>query len=62
MLSENKYNSGLAIAEQLKYNINYDKSLLFDVICSYLATYLLEHEYANELNEEQLNALDKTAK
>lgn len=59
MLSEDKYTAGLAIAEQLKYNIAYDKAPLFDVVCSGLAARLLKYEYAEELTEEQRDMLNK---
>lgn len=59
MLSKSKYQFGLAIAEQMKYNINYDKSMLFDVVCAGLAEKILNSIYSEDLTEEQRNALNK---
>lgn len=56
MLSESKYQFGLAIAEQMKYNIAYDKEPLLDVVCAGLASRILLSEYA-ELSEEQRETL-----
>ena len=57
MLTKNKYEFGLAIAEQMKYNINYDKQPLFDVICAWLTSYILSSEYSEDLTEEQRETL-----
>lgn len=62
MLNEKQYATGLAIAEQLKYNINYDKSPLFDVVCSGFASRLLNHEYAETLTDKQRELLNNIAK
>lgn len=58
MLTDDKYTAGLAIAEQLKYNINYNKAPLFDVICANLASKLLNQQYL-ELSEEDTEKLNK---
>lgn len=61
MLTDNKYTAGLAIAEQLKYNINYNKAPLFDVICASLASKLLNQQYV-ELSTEDVEKLNKIIK
>ena len=53
MLTYDNYLKGITLNEQIKYNIEYDKSPLFDIVCSGLASRLLSHDYANELTEEQ---------
>lgn len=58
MLTDDKYTAGLAIAEQLKYNINYNKAPLFDVICANLASKLLNQQYV-ELSTEDVEKLNK---
>lgn len=60
MLSSNKYTTGLAIAEQLKYNIHYNKAIVFDVVCASLASKLLSQQYV-ELDEAQQIKLNKIA-
>lgn len=59
MLTSDIYNKGKAINEQLKYNIDYNKSLLFDVICAGLASKLLASQFADTLTEEQVTTLNK---
>ena len=61
MLTENNYNKGIQILEQIKYNIAYDKAPLFDIVYCGLAMKLLNHEYNNELTEEQRSALQEIA-
>lgn len=58
MLKIDKYNKGLAILEQTKYNINFNKCTLFDIVCSNLASKLLNSEYV-ELSPEQEEILTK---
>lgn len=58
MLTADKYTTGLAIAEQLKYNINYNKAPLFDVICANLASKLINQTYV-ELSDEEIEKLNK---
>ena len=41
MLTENNYNKGIQILEQIKYNIAYDKAPLFDIVYCGLAMKLL---------------------
>lgn len=59
MLTKDKYATGLAIAEQLKYNIAYDKTPLFNVVCAGLAARLLNVAYAEELTDDQIATLNK---
>lgn len=61
MLTDDNYNKGLIILEQLKYNIAYDKAPLFEMIYRELANKLLDHEYNTDLTEEQRNALQEIA-
>lgn len=61
MLTAEQYNQGLTILEQSKYTIEYDKTSMFVMICSQLAAYLLQHEYANDLTEEQKKILEQLA-
>ena len=58
MLTSNKYQNGLNSLEKIKYNINYCKIPLFDIVCSGLADKLLNHEYSIELTEEQIKVLN----
>lgn len=58
MLTADRYTTGLAIAEQLKYNINYNKAPLFDVICVNLASKLINQTYV-ELSDEEIEKLNK---
>ena len=59
MLTSDKYQEGLNTLEKTKYNINYCKMSMFDIICSGLANTLLNHEYSEELTEEQKQLLNK---
>lgn len=61
MLTADKYTTGLAIAEQLKYNINYNKAPLFDVICASLASKLINQTYV-ELTDKEVEKLNKLIK
>lgn len=58
MLTSNNYLKGVELNEQIKYNINYDRKPLFDIVYSGLASRLLSHEYVAELNEEQMAVLE----
>lgn len=57
MLTDDKFNHGLNVLEQSKYTIEYDKEGMFNIICSGLASMLLQHDYAVDLTEEQKMAL-----
>ena len=59
MLTKDKYDNGLRIHEQLKYNIRYNRRKLFNVVCSNLASKLLNSTFASELTEEQKEVLNK---
>ncbi len=59
MLTSDKYQEGLNTLEKTKYNINYCKIPMFDIVCSGLANTLLNHEYSEELTEEQKQLLNK---
>ena len=61
MLTDNNYNKSLKILEQMKYNINYDKSHLFEIVCSSMANKLLNHEYNDDLTEHQRDVLQQIA-
>lgn len=58
MLTTDKYNHGVELLEQIKYSIDYDNKSIFNVIQSNLAAKLLQHEYAINLTEEQINILE----
>lgn len=58
MLTQDKYDQGLNILEFIKYNIEYDKSPIFNIVRSGLASKLLTHEYAVDLTDEQRSALE----
>ena len=58
MLTSNNYAKGVALNEQVKFNIMYDKGPLFDIVYSGLAFRLLLHDYATELNEKQKAVLE----
>lgn len=53
MLTYDNYLKGVTLNEHIKYNIEYDKLPLFDIVCSGLASRLLSYTYADELTEEQ---------
>lgn len=57
MLTTEKYEQSLNILEQIKYNLAYDKALIFNIVQASLAHRLLQDEYAAELTEEQIAAL-----
>ena len=57
MLNDIKYEQGLNILEQIKYNIAYDKAPIFNIVQACLASRLLQDEYAAELSEETIAAL-----
>lgn len=52
MLTENNYSKGEAVFEQTKYNINYDKKPLFDIVVAGMASRLLQHQYSLMLTDE----------
>lgn len=58
MLTENNYTKGNAIIEQIKYNINYDKKPIFDIVYAGLASRLLQHQYSLTLTDEQKEILN----
>lgn len=59
MLTKDKYDNGLRMHEQLKYNIQYNRKNLFNVVRSNLASKLLNSIFASELTEEQKESLNK---
>lgn len=61
MLTESQYLKSEAIHEQTKYNINYDKKPLFDIVRAGMASRLLSHEYSSDLTDEQKEALNNIA-
>lgn len=61
MLTKSQYLKSEAIHEQIKYNINYDKKPLFDIVCAGMASRLLSHEYASDLTDEQKEILNNVA-
>lgn len=58
MLTETNYIKGQAINEQMKYNINFDKKPLFNIVCAGLASRLLNMTYAEELPAEKISILE----
>ena len=58
MLTEANYLKGEAIIERIKYNIDYDKKPLFNIICAGMASRLLQHDYSSELTDEQKELLN----
>lgn len=58
MLTENNYSKGEAVFEQTKYNINYDKKPLFDIVVAGMASRLLQHQYSLMLTDEQKEILN----
>lgn len=52
MLTENNYQIGLKAFEKLKYNINFCKNELFNIVCMGLANTLLNHPYSDQLTED----------
>lgn len=59
MLTNGNYEKGMVSHEQIKYNINYDKCPLFDIVCAGMASRLLNHEYSVDLTDEQRDLLQK---
>lgn len=59
MLTNDKYQEGLNTLEKTKYNINYCKKSLFNIVCFGLANRLLSSEYSSELTDEQRAILQK---
>lgn len=60
MLTEDKFNKGLQLDEQLKYSIEYNKACLFNIIYTNLADKLLNMEpYTTLLTTEQRNKLQQ---
>ena len=58
MLTKDKFEKGLIVHEQIKYNINYDRKLLFNVVCTQLADRLLSAEtFAVDLTSDQRKIL-----
>lgn len=58
MLTENNYSKGEAVFEQTKYNINYDKKPLFDIVVAGMVSRLLQHEFSSDLTDEQKELLN----
>lgn len=58
MLTNNKYEEGINTLEKIKYNINYCKEPLFNVVLAGFASRLQKHEYSAELTEEQKQVLN----
>jgi predicted YcjX-like family ATPase len=58
MLTKDKFEKGLIVHEQIKYNINYDRKSLFNIICARLANRLLSAEtFAVDLTGDQKKML-----
>ena len=58
MLNNIEYQKGVKLNEQIKYNINYDKEPLFQIVCSGFASRLLALEYSKDLTQEQIDMLN----
>ena len=57
MLNDTDYRKSLIILEQIKYNIDYDRKPLIDIVISSLARTLLDYSYSAELTDEQREIL-----
>lgn len=57
MLNDTDYRKGLMILEQTKYNINYDRKPLMDIVINSLARTLLDCSWSDELTDEQREIL-----
>ena len=58
MLTENNYNKGISTLEKIKYNIDYNRNILFNNVIANLAEKLLSAEiFKLDLTDEQLSAL-----
>lgn len=53
MLSEKNYLKGKVVENTTKYNINYDRHPLYDIICANLASKLLTQEYVSLTDGER---------
>lgn len=57
MLNDTDYKKSLTILEQIKYNINYDRQILMNIVISSLARTLLDCSWNTELTDEQRERL-----
>lgn len=57
MLNDTDYRKSLTMLEQTKYNINYDRQILMDIVISSLARTLLDCSWSAELTDEQREIL-----
>lgn len=57
MLSHEKYELGLSVAERMKYCIVHDKETMFNIVCAGLASKILESDYAGDLTDKQRETL-----
>ena len=63
MLTYNSYQKGLIVLEQIKYDINYDRSILFKIVCAKLANTILNTEtFSKNLTEQQVQKLHEIIK
>lgn len=58
MLTEKNYTKGIEANEIAKYNINYCKKPMFDIVCANLADNLLNQQII-DLTDEQIEKLEK---
>lgn len=58
MLTKNNYTKGIKVNEAAKYNINYCKKTMFDIVCANLADKLLNQTVVS-LSIEQIEKLEK---
>ena len=63
MLTDSSYQKGLIVLEQIKYDINYDRSILFKIVCAKLANTILNAEtFSKNLTEQQVQKLHEIIK
>ena len=58
MLTKNNYTKVIKVNEAAKYNINYCKKTMFDIVCANLADKLLNQTVVS-LSIEQIEKLEK---
>lgn len=57
MLNDADYRKSLTMLKQIKYNIDYDRKPLIDIVISNLARTLLDCSYSAKLTDEQREIL-----
>lgn len=62
MLTQSDYIKSISINEQLKYNIDYNKDLLFNIVYNALIERILSLQYYDDLTQSQKDKLNNLIK